>query len=316
MVLRNCSITNNASVEGGGIWNGGSLAVTNCLISYNRSSYSEWGERGGGLFNTGYAVLQNTTVSGNYAQGEGGGIWNRGGLRLLNCTITSNTILMYQQLGAGGGVWNLTSDYTIFQSRNSIIAGNSSVTYTNGAQLTSPNDISGYFDSLGRNLILSTNGLIKVGYDQTDLFGVDPMLGPLQDNGGPTWTHALLQGSPAIDAGDPVGAPAEDQRGVPRPQGPGVDIGAFEFQYPTTPYFARFQLQSGTNFILKAFTSPSASFILQASQDFHSWDNIATLTSLSNGVLQVTNLITGPKRFFRLQSQMPEARSQPLGLAL
>jgi hypothetical protein len=58
------------------------------------------------------------------------------------------------------------------------------------------------------------------------------VLGPLQDNGGPTWTHALLPGSPALDVGDPAQCPATDQRGVPRPQGAGCDIGAFELEQP------------------------------------------------------------------------------------
>ena len=58
--------------------------------------------------------------------------------------------------------------------------------------------------------------------------GQDPLLGPLQDNGGPTFTHALLAGSPAIDAGNDGAAPATDQRGTSRPQGLFSDIGAFE----------------------------------------------------------------------------------------
>jgi len=89
---------------------------------------------------------------------------------------------------------------------------------------------------------------------------------------------------------------------VPRPQGPGVDIGAFEYQYPV---FTFVQVQSKTNLLLKASVSPSTSYTLQASQDLISWNNIATLNSTSNGVLQVTNLIAGPKRFFRLKSQTP-----------
>ncbi|HUF78353.1 MAG TPA: choice-of-anchor Q domain-containing protein [Thermoanaerobaculia bacterium] len=65
-------------------------------------------------------------------------------------------------------------------------------------------------------------------FDFGDLPGVDPLLGPLADNGGPTHTHALLVGSPAIDTTALGVAPPEDQRGVPRPQGPRADIGAFE----------------------------------------------------------------------------------------
>jgi hypothetical protein len=58
------------------------------------------------------------------------------------------------------------------------------------------------------------------------------VLGPLQDNGGPTWTHALLPGSPAIDRGEAGQCPATDQRGVSRPQGAGCDLGAFELEGP------------------------------------------------------------------------------------
>ena len=76
--------------------------------------------------------------------------------------------------------------------RNTILAGN-------GA----PNapDFSGRLSSSGYNLIGNTSG--GSGFDQSDLLNVNPMLGPLQDSGGPTFTHALLPGSPAIDAGDP-----------------------------------------------------------------------------------------------------------------
>jgi hypothetical protein len=304
LVLRNCSITNNDSVEGGGIWNGGSLAVTNCLISYNIAAYSEPSMVGGGLYNIGYAVLQNTTISGNYAQAAGAGIWNGGSLRLLNCTVTSNTVTYNptRTNGLGGGVF--TGDRTVFEGKNSIIAGNNSYS----PNQTLPDDIGGSLWTLGHNIILGTNGWPQASYDRDDLLGVDPMLGPLQDNGGPTWTHALLQGSPAIDAGVPTGAPADDQRGVSRPQGLGVDIGAFEFQFPAIPIFAPVQIQSKTNLFLKAFGFPSTSYTLQASQDFISWDNIATLTAPSNGVLQFTELINPiacPKRFFRLRSQSP-----------
>jgi hypothetical protein len=301
VVLRNCSISNNVSVEGGGIWNAGSLAVTNCVINSNRSVYSDPPTPGGGLYNFGYAILQNTTVSGNSAMGQGGGIWNDGSLRLLNCTIASNTASMgYQQPGSGGGVWNSTSDRTLFQSRNSIIAGNKSVT-TN--QTLVADDIHGNLDSFGHNIILSGNGW--TGFDNTDLIGVDPLLGPLQDNGGPTLTHALKQGSPAINAVDPTGAPVDDQRGVPRPQGPGIDIGAFEFVYFTNAVFAHVEVQSSTNVSLKAFGSPFTSYMLQVSQDFVTWSNVTTVTSQSNGVLQLTGPITSPKGFFRLRSQTP-----------
>jgi hypothetical protein len=297
VVLRNCAISNNLSVQGGGIWNGGGLFITNSLINSNRSSYSDPDTPGGGLFNIGYAVLVNTTVSGNRAAGAGGGIWNSGGLRLLNCTVASNNVF-----GTGGGVWNLTAESAaVFQSRNSIIAGNSSGN-TNCSSSSCADDIIGYFESFGHNLILSSNGWSLVGFDHTDLVGLDPMLGPLQDNGGPTWTHALLRGSPAIDAGDPVGAPSQDERGLPRPQGRGVDIGAFEFLSPTT-IFTRILILSKTNLLLITFGAPSTNYFVQASQDLISWNNIAALTAPPNGVLLYTNPITVPRRFFRLRPQ-------------
>jgi len=86
--------------------------------------------------------------------------------------------------------------------------------------------------SLGHNL--SDDGAC-VFTAPGDRVKVNAKLGPLAANGGPTLTHALLDGSPAIDAGDAANCPATDQRGISRPQGPACDIGAFEWQ-PTTPY--------------------------------------------------------------------------------
>ena len=91
-----------------------------------------------------------------------------------------------------------------------------------------PGDCSGGVVSLGFNLDSDNTCNLS---PSTDLPGTDPLLGPLQDNGGPTETHALLPGSPAIDLSLAIGEPCgggTDQRGVPRPQGLGCDIGAFE----------------------------------------------------------------------------------------
>jgi hypothetical protein len=229
-------------------------------------------------------------------------------LRLLNCTVASNFVFgnIYNRPTSGGGVWNgLDPHAGDFQCRNTIIAGNHS-TLTNCTFC--PDDISGFMGSFGHNLVQATNGWVNAGDVTTDLLGVDPLLGPLQDNGGPTWTHALLQGSPAIDAGDPVGAPSEDQRGVPRPQGRSVDIGAFESLSANT-IFTRIIVLSKTNLLLVTFAAPSRNYFVQASQDLISWNNIATLTAPPNGVLQYTNSITGSRRFFRLRPQTTGAFS-------
>jgi hypothetical protein len=95
-------------------------------------------------------------------------------------------------------------------------------------------DFYGTAISQGHNLIGDGSDLLGLTHDVlgdqvgTSVAPIDPMLGLLQDNGGPTFTHALLAGSPAIDAGDNDGAPFLDQRGAPRIQNSTIDIGAFE----------------------------------------------------------------------------------------
>jgi hypothetical protein len=215
------TITNGATTgSGGGIRNYGNTTLTNCTVNGNTSD-----SKGGGIRNNGDMTLTNCTVSGNTAKGKsfgyGGGIYNfiLGTLTLTNCTVSGNTT----DHGRGGGIYNAHGD-TDF--KNTIIANNTA---------TPDPDCFGPFDSYGYNLIESTGGgctITEVDNPGTDIIGPDPNLGPLQDNGGPTETHALLPGSPAIDAGsctDIGGSPVtEDQRGVGRPQGATCDIGAYE----------------------------------------------------------------------------------------
>ena len=107
--------------------------------------------------------------------------------------------------------------------RNTIVAQNS---FPNCAEN------SGFLVSLGHNLSSDVSCPFT---EAGDMVGTDPQIGPLADNGGPTQTHRLNLGSPAIDAGDVVGCPAMDQRGVTRPQGAACDIGAYEF-VPFIPF--------------------------------------------------------------------------------
>jgi len=151
-------------------------------------------------------------------------------------TITHSTVTGNQAdgeiAGYGGGINTpgvLLPSAAVFHSWNTIIAGNRASTVGQ--------DVEGPLGSLGHNLI----GDSFVTEDPTDLVGVDPRLGPLQDNGGPTPTRALLPGSPAIDAGDNTDAPEWDQRGegFRRIVNNVIDIGAFEaqeadFQSPAT----------------------------------------------------------------------------------
>ena len=206
---------NTADGRGGGIAHIFGLTMTNSTVSDNFSTDS-----GGGIFSSsGPATFTNSTISGNTAGGDGGGIGNFGTATVTNSTISSNSASTQ-----GGGIYN-NGTLTL---TNTIIAGNSG----------SPGpDCTGPVTSLGHNLIGTSDGC-SFTPATGDLVNVDPLLGPLQDNGRPTFTHALLPGSPAIDAGDDVACPVTDQRGVARPvdgDGDGAatcDIGAFEASNP------------------------------------------------------------------------------------
>jgi hypothetical protein len=156
------------------------------------------------------------------ATGSGGGIRNSGTLTVTNSTLSANAASAGGQThnSFGGGIDNSNA----LDLRNTLVAGNTAA--------TSP-DLSGSVSSLGHNLIGDGTG--GSGFIATDLVGtsanpIDPRLGPLQDNGGPTLTLALMPGSPAIDAGDNTDGPAFDQRGFARIVGGAIDIGAFEVQ--------------------------------------------------------------------------------------
>ena len=220
LTLRNTTIADNTAFLGGGIASRfGTALVENCTISGNTAQL-----QGGGIANWvgSDMTVVNSTVSGNVAQEEGG-IANDGTLRLINTTITGNR----SQGSPGGGVESSDGTATL---RNTLIAGN---------QASSGADCSGTLQSEGYNLIEDTSGCTLTGILTGNITGQDPLLGPLADNTGPTKTHELLAGSPAIDAGNPAGCTDEngmplltDQRGSPRPVDCGgglrCDIGAFE----------------------------------------------------------------------------------------
>lgn len=242
--------------EGGGILNYGATTIAYSSIHGNSAGldfiYSihapSDGAPGGGIYNAGALTVTNSTISNNSAgsgrggishggQGEGcghgaegGGIANFGSLTLNNTTVTDNSPGAYG--GAcgpdpwppvdtmAGGLYSLYSGKT--DVKNSILAGNFG------------SDCVGYLTSLGHNLIHDIIGCTITG----DIESTDAYLGPLQDNGGPTLTSALRWFSPAINAGDctdSTGAPVTlDQRGQPRPQGDGCDLGAYESPFTST----------------------------------------------------------------------------------
>lgn len=263
LTINNSVVTNNASEDGGGISTGGNLTINNSTVSNNTGGKAglSGGGGGGGLFIAGgTTTINNSTISGNQIVGgfDGAALYvqSPSTVNLRNTTVSGNggggvsapyaievsggTVVLNNSTvtGNAGGI---TQGFGTVTLRNSILAGNSWGGY--------PADCGGTVNSGGYNLVgvVASYGCSIIATDG-DVIGtsaapVDPKLGPLQGNGGPTFTHALLGGSPAIDGGnstvEPGGAgPAcmgTDQRGFPRPtlaQG-FCDKGAFELQRPS-----------------------------------------------------------------------------------
>jgi hypothetical protein len=203
-------LTGNGSIDP---VNGGALladtatvTIRNSAIVNNRSAGV-----GGGvyIYFGGNLTLEDTTLSGNTAAGwDGGAIWDYGVLTMRNCTVSGNSAVH------GGGI--AVRQLGTVSLLNTIVAGNT-------ATVSDP-DVSGTLTTSGHNLIGNTQG--GFGFAATDLLNVDPLLGPLQDNGGPTPTQALLAGSPALNAGSADLTLSTDQRGVVRRGG--VNLGAFQ----------------------------------------------------------------------------------------
>ena len=219
LTVENSTFTGNSAAGsagyGGAIYNFGTSLITNSVITGNSA-----GNQSGGIANhgspslTGNLTLTNSTVSGNTSQGEGGGLV---GAEYSTTVLTSSTVTANSVDGSGGGIRQFGNGAVSLS--NTIVAGNT-------ASTSGPN-LYGVITSNDYNLIGDVTGATFTPAAH-DITGADPLLGPLADNGGPTWTHALLPGSPAIDAGDTT--LTTDQRGEARPFGLADDIGAFELQ--------------------------------------------------------------------------------------
>jgi hypothetical protein len=159
-------------------------------------------------------------------------------------------------------------------------------------------DVSGVFLSLGHNLIGATNG--SSGFSAPgDQVGLNPQIGPLANNGGPTPTMPLLPGSPAIDAADTAAAPATDQRGAPRPVGPAADIGAYEYGWPAV---LRISPSGANGPNILGSGNPGQPCRLLLSTDLSSWVPIATNQFGSDGTILFYDTCApgGACRFYRL----------------
>jgi predicted outer membrane repeat protein len=255
VTISSCTISDNSAsgpefVEGGGIWNDGLSPVTfiNSTISGNVALGGLGGSFacGGGIFDDSTAVnLVSCTFSGNSAPGGGGGAIyaSLDTVTVMNCTISGNSA------GYAGGL-SFLQGFTAppITLANTIVAGNAgAVDYDAFSDI----DVEGTLNSQGHNLI--GNGSGASGYAPSDLVGtafnpIDPVLGPLQDNGGSTQTMAVLAGSPALNAGDPAQLGVPDQRGVVRTGG--VNIGAYQASATTFLLVAPDAIQAGVPFNL------------------------------------------------------------------
>ena len=227
--------------SGGGIFNSssGDLTLIESTISGNHA------DRGGAMFNAsgGDVSIISSTISGNSANKSGGGIYNdsNGTLSLLHATVADNRADVLDDRGnyGGGGLFNAASAASLIL-HNSIVADNIRGAATDSQIAGAVNSASSY------NLIAACygSGLSPSQHNLFVTFGDDARLGPLADNGGPTWTHALLGNSLALDAGSNQKATEAgltlDQRGIDRFRDSGIeagrtDIGAYEaVATPTT----------------------------------------------------------------------------------
>ena len=267
--ITNSMIINNHSGtgSGGGIYNGGSVHLTNSTLAMNDGA---WG--GGAIENGGEMYVISSTIQENSAAG-GGGIENgsNGWVTIVASTISNNTAIGY----SGGGIHNYGTVYIV----NSTVSGNEEtsdkgggianwgmviITNTTLADNSAATLGGAIYNQPGDGVTIAANSIIAYSpsggncagdpiiddgnnIEDTNVCGLelennswpdtDPLLGPLEDNGGPTWTRALLAGSPAIDEGNDAKCPRTDQRGILRPlegNGDGLavcDIGSYEFEF-------------------------------------------------------------------------------------
>src|SRR5262249_24513665 len=235
----NCTLSDNVAggvAFGGGIYNSGTESEGSAMLTINSSTLSgNSATYGGGILNEGFSgsamlTINNSKFSGNFAYNGGGGIasWSVGSQAAAATLTINNSTLSGNSAYYGDSIYNdgtavLTIGNTILK-----VAASGTNIYNGYGTVT----------SLGYNLSSDWGGGLLAAMG--DQINTDPMLGPLQDNGGPTFTHALLTGSPAIDAGKNFTAATMDERGPgfvrtsDNPSvgnangGDGTDIGAYE----------------------------------------------------------------------------------------
>ena len=312
LVATTLSQNYTVSGNGGGIYNDGDFGSATLSIiasTFDRNSAGGNGNVGGGIFNDGYSgsatlSLSNCTSHFNLAT-YGGGIYNSGAsgtgaVAVVACTFSDDDA----QSGFGADLY-INGTGGRLQIGDTILAGGGI------GQTTINNQAGGAVISLGYNLCSDFgSGLLT---NATDQVHINPRLGQLADNGGPTPTHALLWGSPGIDKGKSFGL-TTDQRGVPRPfdfasitnatSGDGSDIGAFEF-IPPAPLIS---IAAVTNSIqLQGAGLSNLTYTIQANTNLSTtnWLVVGSAPADGSGLFSFsdTNAPPFPRRFYRALSQ-------------
>ena len=316
VTLNNVVLTaNNASGTGGALHNLGTLTLNNVTANLNNA------DRGAAINNIGVLVIADSTLSNNTADSAGGAIRNSGTgglLTMTNVTISGNTVTS----GTGGGIDNYANgaiatltNVTVTNNSASTgsgirsFSGNTTLSNTIVAGNLGSPDLAGDFTSnvAGGNNFIGDVGTASgftdsVNGDQvgTTVSPIDPLLGALADNGGPTLSHALLTGSTAIDGGTNTGAPATDQRGTARDDGT-IDIGAFEYRSAEVSIY-----QPWTNLAVSTdrSTTISENYTVTAAPDSDrllvvtmvtrfGFDQTIDVTSASFGGVQLHEIVEG-----------------------
>jgi uncharacterized repeat protein (TIGR01451 family) len=244
LVLDHTVVSGNKADGGGGIENfAGTVTVRDSSIEGNSAvqiggGISTGGIGGGGPFVSASVSVLRSTVSNNSSVNQGAGInVGTGKLSVVDSTVSGN---------AGAGVFITFRSNGLTDIDSSTITNNAAGGISAGAAINlansivagnTPFDVAGLITSQGYNLMQSTSSATISGVTTGNILGQDAKLGPLADNGGPTQTHLLLAGSPAMDAGNPSGETdpdgnllTVDQRGLSRTVGPASDIGPVENQ--------------------------------------------------------------------------------------
>ncbi|MCX7422153.1 MAG: hypothetical protein NT013_21785 [Planctomycetia bacterium] len=257
LTIANSTIAGNRSVRGGGIDNqAGTITFSACTISGNTASGNGGGISNSSSFTFITLTINNSTLVGNMASVDGGGLYDEtdpsfGNVIVVvnNCTISGNSA---GHKGGGIGGETVSSNSILVTVNNSTITENSAAGNGGGIDTTNfggehfqlrntivaNNDATGAGDDVSGAVFVEYSLIEKISGTQiletvhgSNRYGIDPRLAPLADNGGPSLTHALLPGSPAINRGANSTNSSFDQRGLGFVRAVGrTDIGAFEVQ--------------------------------------------------------------------------------------